>query len=585
MSLLTFKNLGANDSDKIPGYFVASTAPLNVENKLQIDSQIESDNLNKIITKIYEKIINNPQDESAEIVIAIHGYNMRENSVEEWHQDILEYINKDSYIKDKKDKTIFIGYRWPSETIANQELRSSIIKSMPYPLQWMGITGIFLTVLFTLLIPATILAILPLLIASLLLFVVITLALLKETVYFRDAYRANNFGVSDLVELIRQIDARIFNLACEAEERDKESYVWPNERRIKLTFIAHSMGGFVTTNTVRILSDVFDIHSIGKLDIDDSEKQPQGNIGNVFCLERLILVAPDISIETIIWSRANFLRSSLRRFKEAYLFSNEGDLALRLASPIANYFTFPAKTRNQGYRLGNVAIQNTNKYGILNFSEDIQSPELCQSSLPYLFISSFDSKTSCLKNLQDNLKKQDSQKSENVADIFTYFDCTDYKDKTDYPDKQGQIVKVVCLRKSKKHHLSFWDYFLTMKGYFFRKNGYIDVHAGYFKGEFTKKAIYRIAFLGFAEFLDSLDSPQTIPQIIQEKINDIDKGNSQLQADKINPDLAKNRLVKLAKFMEDCNSKEIKVLLSQERYKLDILGIDRDRTRQETLKK
>lgn len=585
MSLLRFQNLSHNDSEQISSYFVASTAPLNVEDKVQIDSEAESKHLNQIIAKIYEKIIKNPQ-ESAEIVIAIHGYNTPKESVQEWHQDIMAYINNDPYIKEKKDKTIFLGYRWPSETIGNKDLRKSIIKSMPYPLQWLGITGIFLIVLFTFLIPATIFAILPLLIASFILLLVVTLAILKETVYFRDSYRANNFGVSDLVELIRQIDARIFNLACEAEEQDKEIYIWPNERRIKLTFIAHSMGSFVTTNTVRILSDVFDIHSIGKLDIDDSEKQPQGNIGNVFCLEKLILVAPDISIETIIWSRANFLRSSLRRFKEAYLFSNEGDLALRLASPIANYFSFPTKTRNQGYRLGNVAVMdNTKKYGILNFSKDIHSSELCKSSLPYLFISSFDSTTSCLKNIQDNLKKEDSQKTENVADIFTYFDCTDYQDKTDYPGKQGQIVKVVCPRQSKKNHLTLWDYILTIKGYFFSQNGYIDVHGGYFQGEFTKKAIYRIAFLGFAEFLDSLESPQNIPQIIQEKINDIDKGSIQLKNEKINPDLAKNRLLKLAKFMEDCDRKQIKVLLSQERYKLDILGIDRNQTRQETLKR
>ncbi|NJR51228.1 MAG: hypothetical protein HC780_18285 [Leptolyngbyaceae cyanobacterium CSU_1_3] len=46
------------------------------------------------------------------------------------------------------------------------------------------------------------------------------------------------------------------------------------KKRIRLSFIGHSMGAFVVTNAVRILSDVFDPGSIGSLDVDNLKKVP-----------------------------------------------------------------------------------------------------------------------------------------------------------------------------------------------------------------------------------------------------------------------------------------------------------------------
>ncbi|MHC5733162.1 MAG: alpha/beta hydrolase, partial [Nostoc sp.] len=74
-----------------------------------------------------------------------------------------------------------------------------------------------------------------------------TLIILRISTYFRDTYRAVNYGVIDLVEFIRQLDARV-----------KLSH----NKRIKLSFISHSMGCFVVTDVIRILSDVFDVESI-----------------------------------------------------------------------------------------------------------------------------------------------------------------------------------------------------------------------------------------------------------------------------------------------------------------------------------
>ncbi len=70
-------------------------------------------------------------------------------------------------------------------------------------------------------------------------------SLLRLAVYFRDGYRATNYGVPDLVEVIRQLDRKVTE---KAESRGGEpEYKNP----VKLSFIGHSMGGFVVTNVCR----------------------------------------------------------------------------------------------------------------------------------------------------------------------------------------------------------------------------------------------------------------------------------------------------------------------------------------------
>ena len=110
------------------------------------------------------------------------------------------------------------------------------------------------------------------------------------------------------------------------------------------------MGGLVITNVVRILSDVFDRRSISQ--------NPTAEIGHTLRLGRLILASPDIPVLAVVSNRANGLASSLRRFDEAYLFSNEGDLALRIASTAANYISFPSTHHYHGHRLGSIALRN-----------------------------------------------------------------------------------------------------------------------------------------------------------------------------------------------------------------------------------
>ena len=239
-------------------------------------------------------------------------------------------------------------------------------------------------------------------------------AALREIVYFRDVYRATNNGVPDLVEVIRQIDLEAVNAlnrlgaASEAQPR----------KRIALSFIGHSMGGLVVVSAIRVLSDVFDPEAIltklsgaarRRTTRQTANGQVSGTIGHVFDLMRFVLASPDIPGETLLANRANFLASSLRRFKEAYLFSSEGDGVLRSISTIVNYFTFPTRSRNYGYRLGNAEILTS------DFSKPVAGDVLRLVRVGR-------------KTLADLSTETVEGNPSEVANAFTYFDCTDYKD-------------------------------------------------------------------------------------------------------------------------------------------------------------
>jgi pimeloyl-ACP methyl ester carboxylesterase len=321
---------------------------------------------------------------------------------------------------------------------------------------------------------------------------------------------------------------------------NKAKKFWQNKNRIKLSFIGHSMGAYVVTGAVRILSDVFDFNSVGTLGL--TNKVPTSDIGNVFSLERLVLVAPDIPINTILSGRANFLRSSLRRFKEAYLFSNEGDLALRLASTVANYFSFPARTRESGYRLGNVAIKDSAGYGIVNLHDIRQQKN--HELLNNLFVDSFDLHKS-LANIQASFPRDVSQDREEIANFFSYFDCTDYTDNITLSNRRRRRVLTL---KQWRLELRWFYYLRLIVAY---GVGIRDTHGGYFQGEFCQQAIYRLAFLGFGGFLDSFSQS--------------------------------NRISSLDALSEKCRQNKIQAIISPERYEVDILQRDPEYVRKQML--
>lgn len=533
---------------KIPGYLIVSTAKLNVETS--------SDNSNKYLSSVanqeffknindgeaepsasdmIEKIAKSLQSSSdPEMIINIHGYSSTPSDTEIGCQKIYEYVN--THIQ-QANKYIFVGYRWPSENPIKMDESGDFgqklinaFSSLPILLAislvvgliisiWSAITLLFLNILRN----STVHFFTGMLILSGIVSVIIfTLIILRLSTYFRDTYRASNYGVTDLVELLRQLDF---------------SVKLPPNKRIKLSFISHSMGCFVVTDVIRILSDVFDVKSINK--------KPNSDLGNVFRLGRLVLVAPDIPVESILPGRANFLRSSLRRCEEAYIFCNEGDLALRFTSTAANYFSFPAKTRISGYRLGNITVKhfnnkndlvgNTPRYGVVNLhKQDSDKGYRLDNPYKYLEIRSSNREHRKLEEITEI-----SESSVQPADIFTYFDCTDYKD-----ERINQIG--IVSDAIQKPAINFGNYiFLTWA--FIRKSinnrdpQGVDTHSGYFEGSFSQKAIYELAFLGFQGFLRSLsiqgDESEQIsvfsqrcqsrqiqvilaPQIYQQKIQD-----------------------------------------------------------------
>jgi hypothetical protein len=120
---------------------------------------------------------------------------------------------------------MFIGYRWPSETLVGDEPGGvwqklcAAFTALPLLARAMligGIIGIGLSMLpqvrqFMYTNPFFYINAIILLVLMVLFFFVISLILLRALVYFRDNYRASNFGVPDLVEFIRQLDEALVN--------------------------------------------------------------------------------------------------------------------------------------------------------------------------------------------------------------------------------------------------------------------------------------------------------------------------------------------------------------------------------------
>ncbi|HEY9661265.1 MAG TPA: hypothetical protein V6C65_22655 [Allocoleopsis sp.] len=688
----------------VPGFLVRSTAPINIE-----DDERTTDETLPTIYDVVEYLYQNRKANPSYIglIIQIHGYNTGVKTVscdgkirgrdydyqtnlqarkkcgvidyiyKNW-KDSWQYINQtDQAIKTKENCFVYLGYRWPSESVPSN--LGAAVKALPFLLKILFGFGLGITVLgwvlITLYASAAFDALLAVLIAIGvgLVMLVGSLFILRVIVYFRDNYRANNFGVPDLVEFIRQLDQGVlkrtinepfFNQVyaelvrqdisvnldiqsvdsplllkairkvweqsestpelfkrCDViqfrqiiprlqqrelgqvndaiflqiyqtwfkielpkyslDEYAEAQKFWEEpEKRIRLTFIGHSMGAFVTTQAVRILSDVFDPTSIGS--VDALGKLPPSNIGRVFSLGRLILVSPDIPVKTIASGRTNFLRASLRRFEEAYLFSNEGDLALRLASTAANYFSFPASTRTQGYRLGNVTVnlQDKNAYGIVNLKKLLE--ENNDDLLQYIGIKVFNRKDRSLEprnNVRNDPESIAATQTdpESLADLFTYFDCTEYHDLTSYEGRTQQPMNVMICNKQRSP-LKLWNYIRLLKAYIdFSKNPKtgIDVHGGYFYGQLSRSLIYRLAFLGFQGLLDTLiaelrsgNIPRDLSPDLMEKVNTLETLNQHDQ-----------RLLALKYLSWQCKDKRMQVAASPERYLVDIAGRDRNQIR------
>jgi hypothetical protein len=453
---------------KVHAYLIESTAPNNIDDENTASNEQDTHKIGADV--VIDQIVNNlSKSQNPTLVISIHGFNNPRDIILEGYKKSFDDAIKDPYINDRD--MVIIGYRWPSERIFAP--LETIIQSATTFIKVSVIFGISI-IFFSLYLHYTgaIDHLKTFILSTVGVFftlIPITLILFRIVVYFRDGYRATAFGVPDLVEIIRQIDKRL------GEKRGLSNWL-PWNKRVHLSFVAHSMGAYVVTNAVRILSDVFSPKSIR----DGLNVRPENlptsvpsNIGKVFCLKQLILVSPDIPAEALISSRANFLSASLGRFEDAFLFSNEGDEVLRQISTTANYFSFPTKSSAFGYRLGNVCL-----LGIpCGITKGINLKLLRVGKL----------------TLAEIYKKMDDmgfgQLRHDLPKRFSYFDCTDCVE-----NGKGVLTRAKPGRiKTIGHFAHLW----LLLRYLWHRNP--DVHGGYFRSHFLSELIFRLACLGRSE--------------------------------------------------------------------------------------
>jgi hypothetical protein len=583
--LLSIQKINADPIVPFPCYFVMSTAPINIEDSGQDFVGAASIEDSTACLEEMTAYLKQHQGD-AEVLVLVHGYNTGRENVQWWYREAAKEIAR-RYPQSPKG-LVLIGYRWSSEQMNGDESgdvkakRTAARQSLPkimnttYQVSMVaaiaGFIGSFIGYGLLLVKGVSWIAVLAIFsglftVAGIIFAPLVTIFALRVSNYFRDTFRANQYGVSDLVELIRQLDDALVEAVVNPDRTAREKY-WENHR-IRLSFIGHSMGAFVVTNAVRVLSDVFDRASIGYLGRSGALKrlkQPSSKVGNVFGLGRLVLVAPDISSETIISGRANVLRSSLRRFEEAYLFCNEGDMALRLASTTANYFSFPARTRDGGYRLGNVTVREasaTRKIETAGIVNLLPNGRLVQENvrafLSYLYIR----QSRSLLDRQLEIGLDEGTKS--IAELFTYFDCTNYRENISNPKTKTLESKGILTRAVNKTSLEMKDYALLCKDF---AQGKRDPHGGYIfssDADFTKQAIYGLACLGWSGFVATLDAGYA------EHLAQLQQNRSDLRLEE------QQRLARLFALDALCKTKGVQVLMSPERYQVDVLqqGFDR----------
>jgi hypothetical protein len=390
-------------------YSLESTAGTEIGYEIPY-SKKTSEGVQEIIDFIAERVEQIEENSTAivELVVQIHGYNTDTETFEKERSIAAAELVKIQHKFNNKGKenqiTIFLAYHWPSKKVNPCTIFQGILPAfwqLPGWIKWIGIVGLFRLLIDIFIKIKSILSLdlnwlqnfkflsfietfnniqskntgdwirvissgfllLGFRLTAIIAVIGFFLVLLRLVGYFQDNYRATHYGVLDLVQFFRT-----FEFLTRGKKESSEKFnecLGRQENRINISFVAHSMGAFVTTNTIRILSDVFDNgDSNSNLIIDTIDgklspsTKPSSHIGECFNLNRLVMVSPDIPVNAILDNRSNFLASSLVRFKESYLFSNEADMVLLLLSTVANYISFPSTVDQMGYKLGNIGVKN-----------------------------------------------------------------------------------------------------------------------------------------------------------------------------------------------------------------------------------
>jgi hypothetical protein len=472
---------------------ICSTAPKNAESRYREDLSAEYslDQLNQIKEVLKKFIESNWRNAGKDvlkkisIILDIHGFNVPLANLEKnTYEPLVKKFKLDTSDKNFTDFVLFINFSWPSEQVVVSQF-IAWVQAMPLIL-WISLIGAAaLAVLFW----SNLLYSLGLILVGLL----FCLVFLRLAVYFRDRDRATNHGVFDAVELVRWLHEILQEILSEKANSPEEKERLKSNPEFfgtaNLSFIAHSMGCFVATQTIRVLSDVFDPSAIKRWKTHSSDGPFGGiksecpaeadeiaalqKIGNFFRLKSLILASPDIPIWAITTGRSNFLRTCLRRFDEAYLFTNDADMVLRVASTVANYFVFPSASRIGGYRLGNLTCTGDRTYGVIN----LDATELGVRTF-----------TRSIRLIDKPFSSQSA-----VYQSFTVVDCTDYRDKL--VTGSGSLGRRLSVLTANNSVANLLNYILTAISHFLGI-GQIDSHGGYFRGQFCSDLLYSLALYG-----------------------------------------------------------------------------------------
>lgn len=473
---------------------ICSTAPKNAESPYREDlsPDYSLDSLNHIKEALKRFIESNWKNsgenilEKISIILDIHGFNVPLANLEKnTYEPLAKKFELDTSGKSFDDFVLFINFSWPSEQVVTSQF-IAWFQAMPIML-WIFLVGA-MALLF--LLWSNLLYSLGFFLIGL----VICLVFLRLSVYFRDRDRAANYGVFDTVELVRWLHVILQEILDEKRTHSiQENELLKSKPEFfgtaKLSFIAHSMGCFVTTQAIRVLSDVFDSSAIERWKAYSSDGPFGGiktecpaeaeeiaklqKIGTFFSLKSLILASPDIPIWAITTGRSNFLRTCLRRFDEAYLFTNDADMVLRLASTVANYFIFPSASRVGGYRLGNLTFTGKRSYGVLNLGATDLG----------------------IRALSRSIKLTDKPfcSQSTVYQSFTVVDCTDYRD--ELVNGSGSFGRRLSVLTTNNSVANLLNYILTAISHFLGI-GQIDSHGGYFRGKFCLDLLYTLALYG-----------------------------------------------------------------------------------------
>ena len=277
------------------------------------------------------------------VVVHVHGYNnpapVAEARAEKAWRD---------YFEGSDPKTVYIAFVWPSEAGLRPNVWS--IWGLPALGHALALFGLALVILGR--------GFWTALGGSLLVGFVGYLVGLRIAAYYRDRYRAEEYGVPDLVEAVHALDAGLRKVC--------------GENGVELSFLGHSMGAFVVTSAVRILSDVFH-YDMRASATAEAVRAEISRVGDAFRLANLVLVSPDIPVQALVSTRVNFLATSLARFRGRFLFTNAGDVVLDPISTTANCPILPVRTDKRNARLGNVAVLPPAGGGLGGFFEEVEA--------------------------------------------------------------------------------------------------------------------------------------------------------------------------------------------------------------------